>query len=389
MKMTGLTRDAVNACLLNRIPFVLYALPGEDDFKFYASPVGKSGRSEAFADPAADCFFINFFDNDEPYTPGLSFTMDAASLLSYCEGEPAPQPLAEIRPRIPSTFRASYHDAFSRIIPRLKAEGGKVVLSRHRTILTTVMPVNVAEDFFSLTDTTFRYMAYTPETGLWIGSTPDLLLESDSRSREVRTMALAGTRPSDDDTPWDDKNIYEQSLVTDFIAETLKKEGLDVTVDDLSERRFINIKHLCTEITARGADDIPALLSELSPTPAVAGYPRDEAIEEISRYETHRRNCYGGYVGVRTGDDYHAYVNLRCCFMAPVVLMDSQFGWLCNLYAGGGIVAASKEEEEWNETGAKTAALASILLGRDSSTGHEGPELNSQTVRFIDSPMEF
>ena len=61
----------------------------------------------------------------------------------------------------------------------------------------------------------------------------------------------------------------------------------------------------------------------------------------------------------------------------------------CNLYAGGGIVAASKEEEEWNETGAKTAALASILLGRDSSTGHEGPELNSQTVRFIDSPMEF
>lgn len=130
---------------------------------------------------------------------------------------------------------------------------------------------------------------------------PELLLESDSRSREVRTMALAGTRPSDDDTPWDDKNIYEQSLVTDFIAETLKKEGLDVTVDDLSERRFINIKHLCTEITARGADDIPALMSELSPTPAVAGYPRDEAIEEISRYETHRRNCYGGYVGVRTG----------------------------------------------------------------------------------------
>ena len=389
MKIPGLTRDAVNACLLHRIPFALFALPGRDDFRFQASPVGKSGRSEAFADPEADCFFINFFDNDEPYTAGVPFTMDEEALLSYCDGEIAPQPSAEIRPRISPTFRVSYHDAFARIIPRLKVEGGKVVLSRHRTILTYKSPVDVAEEFFSLTDTTFRYLAYTPETGLWIGSTPELLLESDSLSREVRTMALAGTRQADDDTPWDDKNIYEQAIVTDFIAETLKKEGLDVSIDDISERKFINIKHLCTEITARGADDIPALLSELSPTPAVAGHPRETALEEISRYETHRRNCYGGYVGVRIGGDYHAYVNLRCCFMASVLYKGGGREWLCNLYAGGGIVSASKEEDEWNETGAKTEALATILLGKDGGKGIEGSAVNSSTVRFNDTPIPF
>lgn len=387
MEIDGLIREAVFACMSERVPFVLYALPGDEKPTFYASPVGESGMSPAFADDSTDCFFINFFDNDEAYTPGVRFTLDAAALLELCRTTSLNQPEAEIRPRITPTFRASYHDAFSRIIPRLKADGGKVVLSRHRTILSQRFPIDVAKDYFSLTDTTFRYLCYTPETGIWLGSTPELLLESDSRSREVRTMALAGTRRSDDDTPWDDKNIYEQSLVTDFIAETLKAEGLDVTVDELSERRFVNIKHLCTEITARGDMDIVSLMQRLSPTPAVAGYPRDEALEEISRYETHRRNCYGGYVGVRIRGDYHAYVNLRCCFMAPAVLEEEWVGWLCNLYAGGGLVAGSVEEDEWNETIAKTEALSKILFGPDGELAVEGQRLNSGNVKMLSVPL--
>lgn len=265
------------------------------------------------------------------------------------------------------------------------------MLSRHRSILTYKFPQQVAEEFFSLTDSTFRYLCYTPETGVWLGSTPELLLESYGAKGEVRTMALAGTRPADDDTPWDGKNIYEQSIVTEFIAETLKAEGLQVETGELCERPFLNIKHLCTMITARGVTDVPALMSELSPTPAVAGYPRDRAIDEINAFETHRRHCYGGYVGVRTGGDYHAYVNLRCCFMAPVAFAGECFGWLCNLYAGGGIVAGSNEEDEWNETGAKTRGLARILLGggTEEECGYEGPQLHPKAVEFLSFPPTF
>lgn len=391
MKIDELTREAVSACLSRRIPFVLYALPGDDRLAFYASPVGETGMSPAFVDDSTDCFFINFFDNDEAYTSGVKFSLDAGTLVRLCKAKDFKQPLAEIRPRVSPTFRASYHEAFSRIIPRLKAEGGKTVLSRHRTIFTKRSPIDMVIDYFGLTDSTFRYLSYTPETGVWFGSTPELLLESDAESCEVRTMALAGTRPTDDSEPWDEKNLYEQSIVTDFIAETLKKEGLDVAIDDLSERRFLNIKHLCTEITARGDIDVIDLMQELSPTPAVAGYPRDEALEEISRYETHRRNCYGGYVGVRINGNYHAYVNLRCCFMAPAVfVLDGQIsGWLCNLYAGGGIVADSIEEDEWNETNAKTEVLATVLSGRDGSSAVEGMMLNSGSIEMLDAPMAF
>ena len=194
MKIDELTRDAVNACLNCRIPFVLYALPGTDRLVFYASPVGETGMSPAFVDDSTDCFFINFFDNDEAYTPGVKFSLDAEALLQLCKARSFCQPCAEIRPRISATFRASYHEAFSRIIPRLKSDGGKTVLSRHRTVFTKRLPVDIVMDYFSLTDSTFRYLCYTPETGIWFGSTPEILLESDAKSREVRTMALAGTR---------------------------------------------------------------------------------------------------------------------------------------------------------------------------------------------------
>ncbi|MCM1075875.1 MAG: chorismate-binding protein [Bacteroides sp.] len=383
-----LTRTAIDKCLHDNIPFVLFALPGENTAHFYAAYVGDSGCSPAFVDES-DCFFINFFDNDEPYTAGVPFRYSASDIIAMFPSEPLNQPDAEIRPQIAATHRASYHYAYSNIIRRLKEDDGKVVLSRHRTILSYRFPADIAEDYFGLTDTTFRYLCFTPETGVWLGSTPELLLESDRKTSEIRTMALAGTRRSDDDSPWDEKNIYEQSFVTEFIETVLSDYDVDVNIGEVHEKKFVNIKHLCTEIKAKGSVDIPQLMAALSPTPAVAGYPRELAIDEISVYETQRRYCYGGYVGVRIGGDYHAYVNLRCCFMAPAIFEHEYFGWLCNLYAGGGIVADSKEQDEWDETEAKTDALAKILQGPDGDSAVEGQKLNVRSIEIMAVPPTF
>ena len=165
--------------------------------------------------------------------------------------------------------------------------------------------------------------------------------------------------------------------MTDYICHTLRNAGLEVEIRPLTERRFLNIKHLCTPIDARGDVSIPELMSALSPTPAVAGYPRERAIGEIGRVETHRRHCYGGYVGVRIGGDYHAFVNLRCAFMAPVILSGTK-GWLGNLYAGGGIIAASQEDAEWLETESKTESLhrsSLVKTGRKARKALGSPEL--------------
>ena len=83
-----------------------------------------------------------------------------------------------IRPRVPSTFRASYHEAFSAVKPRLKKDGGKVVFTSAVAVYSKDASVWIAEEYFALTDSTFRYLCFTPETGVWLGPTPEVLLES-------------------------------------------------------------------------------------------------------------------------------------------------------------------------------------------------------------------
>ncbi|MDE6071622.1 MAG: chorismate-binding protein, partial [Muribaculaceae bacterium] len=47
----------------------------------------------------------------------------------------------------------------------------------------------------------FVFLFFSPETGGWIGASPELLLESNNS--ELSTYALAGTRPAGTDAVWD------------------------------------------------------------------------------------------------------------------------------------------------------------------------------------------
>lgn len=381
MKVDSLTEDAIEASMRAGVPFACFALPGDEHFEFHASMPDDDGRSPAFSSEDKDCFFINFFDNDEPYTAGIPFDMDAAGVIDRLRVIQPAKPLStpEIHPRVTATFRAAYHEAFIHVMARLKADGGKTVLSRIRSIFSVKPVMAIAGEYFAATSSTFRYLCYTPETGLWLGSTPELLLESDNAKGLVRTMALAGTRPAGRDGEWDSKNRSEHEVVTAYIKGVLADRGFDVKIGALSEKQFINVVHLFTPIEASGPTDVRALMTALSPTPAVAGFPADMAKEDISRYETHRRHCYGGYVGIRHGGDYHAYVNLRCAFMEKATFRNME-GMLANLYAGGGIMPDSDEESEWQEAAAKSSTLSKILLGEDGEWGTEGHSLSPRTV---------
>ncbi len=366
MKIDQEQIEAVNLCLEYNIPFTLFALPGEEFFRFFASLPNDEGESPAFDnDDRRDTFFINFFDNDEPYTAGVRREFCARKIIDYIADNSDYEfnpPL--IRPSYSSTLRVSYNDAFSHVMPRLKRYGGKVVLSQHQAMLSKRPLMEVAAEYFNCSDNTFRYICFTPETGIWFGATPELLLETGDEPGEIATMSLAGTKLMTDDTPWDEKNLEEHQLVTIYIETVLKKLGMDVNVGNLCELQFCHLKHLCNVITAKGVVDVRDVMSELSPTPAVAGIPHDVALTEIDTYETHRRRCYAGYVGVRVNGKYYAYVNLRCAFAAPVTLTEGGSDiteYLYNLYSGGGIVASSVCDDEWNEAMEKISLLASII----------------------------
>lgn len=259
---------------------------------------------------------------------------------------------------VAGTVREAYIESTQWLIDRLRQRGGKCV--RMRTVCGSGrLDINAAvAELFERFPMAFCHCYYTPSTGLWMGATPEILL--DCAAGEVRTMALAGTRVASGDAPWDDKNVREQSFVTDFITCVFRDCGLEPEVSEPASLRYGAIEHICNRIRASvpcGFDPAP-LIDALSPTPAVAGLPREVALAEIDAVEDAPRSCYAGWVALREAGRLRAFVNLRCARL-------SADGWC--VYAGGGITADSDAAAEWSETEAKAAPLCDILISNTLS----------------------
>lgn len=378
--------EAAEACIRRCVPFALFRLPsrGAGEWRFMASLPDAEGRSAvSLSDGDGDCFFISRYGADEPYMAGVRADMDARGVLRYfreCPGARYANTCEEAGRR--GTSFASWLSAFNHCVEYASDGGRKVVLSRMAAAFSTIALTDLIEALASFSPPGhFAYLCFTPENGLWYGSTPELLLEQ-TRPGRVYTMALAGTLPLSDDGPWDSKNRKEHAMVADFICGTLESFGLDVKRGRTKDLESGTVRHLCTPISASGAVPFGTLLTALNPTPAVAGVPREISMAVIDAVETHQRRCYAGAVGVRIGDRRHAYVNLRCGF-ASMALDRSTLreGYLHNIYGGGGIMPDSDSETEWDEVDRKLAPILSIL---DASQGEDSDMFDVSDLELFD-----
>lgn len=220
----------------------------------------------------------------------------------------------------------------------------KIVAAR---VLVRDSELDIASTFFDFCrkfPNDYIFCFSTPVTGCWIGASPELLLEGNSG--QLRTMALAGTRQIDSKEPWDEKNIEEQNIVTDYICEKFIDSGLDPHMGERFSKVTGKIEHLCTPINSdTGAMQpfiLESLLKSLSPTPALCGNPKELALETISRIENFDRGCYGGFCGpYHSSEDFSFNVVLRCASVS-----EQRY---C-IYAGGGITIKSNPRDEWLET---------------------------------------
>lgn len=229
----------------------------------------------------------------------------------------------------------------------------KVVLSRVKQVpLPPHHPTELFERLCQAYPQAFVSLVSIPGWGLWLGASPELLLET--HGKEVRTMSLAGTRALDSSPrAWSDKEFREQQLVTDYICERLQAAGLEPQVAERETITAGQVQHLRNHIFAEGEVDVFALAQSLHPTPAVCGLPVQAARNYLRFLEAHQRRLYGGFLGPVDAEGHHRlYVNLR-----SMELHHSSAG----LYLGGGLVAGSVPEAEWLETEHKAATLLRIL----------------------------
>ncbi len=201
-----------------------------------------------------------------------------------------------------------------------------------------------------------------------VGASPELLVHMEKGI--VHSNPLAGTTPRTGDPATDaqnaadllasKKNQIEHRVVVEMVHDTLLQwcSYLDWEPEP-SVVSVANVQHLGTHVTgplSATNTHVLEIARELSPTPALGGFPRTEAIELINRVEHMNRGRYGGAVGWCDAQGNGTWaVTIRCAQFSTDLLS-------ARLFAGGGIVADSEPELELAETEAKFKAMTNAIM---------------------------
>ena len=201
----------------------------------------------------------------------------------------------------------------------------------------------------------FVYYWSHPQTGQWLGASPECLITLKRGS--FSTVALAGTLPSGGiEKDWTEKEKHEQKVVVDAIVAGLNQSGTaqNIHIGERTTIRAGQLFHLQTPISAEiKAGNLLSLVNFLHPTPAVGGLPKSTAVDYILSHEGYDRAYYTGYLGpFSEGDTARFFVNLRCAEITPQHL---------RIYTGAGITQGSSPDNEWEEICRKANTFLSVV----------------------------
>ncbi|MBZ9729127.1 chorismate-binding protein [Salegentibacter sp. JZCK2] len=361
-------------------------------FVAYRNPKAKNGLTKALLQDSAETFKTSGFNESgfifAPFENSESaFLIPSENSESISTEYPA-ENSSEVKKRN-QEFPPAYTNTDSKIqheklvqkgIEAIeKGEFKKVVLSRKESVQTQLEALGIFKNLLKKYESAFVYFWFHPQTGTWLGATPETLLSVERN--KFKTMSLAGTQSFKGtiEVNWDKKEIDEQQIVTDAILENLEdKISGNIHKSEPYTLKAGNLLHLQTDITGMldlEKSSLKSLILALHPTPAVCGLPKEKAKKFILENEDYDREFYSGFLGElnmkkevkrnsnRRNQENRAYgsiikqtflfVNLRC--------MKLEAG-KARLFIGGGITKDSNPADEWLETVNKSHTIKSVLV---------------------------
>ena len=207
------------------------------------------------------------------------------------------------------------------------------------------------------------YMYYLDLDGFHIvGSSPEVLarLEDD----QITVRPIAGTRrrgetEKDDqaleqDMLADPKEIAEHLMLIDLGRNDvgrISQAGTVEVTEKMIVERYSHVMHITSNVVGKvnsGMNAIDVLKATL-PAGTLSGAPKIRAMEIIDELEPVKRNIYGGAVGyIGWNGNMDMAIAIR-----TAVIKDG----MLHVQSGGGVVADSVPELEWEETMNKARAL--------------------------------
>ncbi|MGB3681290.1 MAG: isochorismate synthase [Rubrobacteraceae bacterium] len=242
---------------------------------------------------------------------------------------------------------------------------GKVVLARRAEFgfEEDLDPVLIAAKLKAATPDCFHFYIEPEPGSAFVGASPERLYRREDRT--IMSEAVAGTRPRGNSETYDEdlrdelleseKDRAEHGYVRDSIREALGSLCRTLEADEcMSEMKLTRRRHLVSGILGElreGVSDAD-ILEALHPTPAVGGYPKQEALREIRELEAFDRGWYAGPVGWIGAAGAEFAVGIRSGLVT---------GRNLSLYSGAGIVSGSNPEQEWAEIEQKISDFTKIF----------------------------
>lgn len=344
--------EKVNFHFAENLPFVIYSLPDSDTASVLLQKNSELCKTEDFL--TESFVFAPFIYKNKAYCI-------PHELSDYFEFPYNNDIVINEEIKINKNLEAK--EKYCHLIEKAKnaiesGSNSKIVVSRSEKIQLKKLDISILiSRILNLYKSAFRYVWFHPETGLWSGASPELLLKTDGTSFE--TMALAGTQKHEEEISpkWTEKEIEEQQIVSDSIFSSLEKITSILKVSKTYNFKAASLVHLRTDFTGifnKRKTTLSNIASVLHPTPAVCGSPKEIAAQFIIENENYKREFYTGFLGPICGKDNCSklFVNLRCMKIEKN---------LATLYVGGGITKYSIDIEEWQETQNKLQTMLQVL----------------------------
>lgn len=203
-------------------------------------------------------------------------------------------------------------------------------------------------------------LSVSPERFLWL------------RNHKIQTRPIKGTLPRLEEATADrlqaqrlaasEKDRAENLMIVDLLRNDIGRVAVpgSVRVPELFVvEPFPAVHHLVSTITARlpAACRASGLLRACFPGGSITGAPKVRAMQIIEELEPHRRHAYCGSIGY-----------LSCCgTMDTSIAIRTLYTSAGKIYcsAGGGIVADSEEQAEYQETLDKVSRILSLLTQQE------------------------
>ena len=242
----------------------------------------------------------------------------------------------------------------------------QVVLSQRFKVKTQKNDFAIYRALRSLNPSPYMYYLKLKDFSI-VGSSPEMLVRCENGL--VQTRPIAGTRRRgknqkqdcalEKELLADEKERAEHLMLVDLGRNDLgriSKLG-QVKVDDFMRvEKYSHVMHLVSEVSAvldKKRFDIYDVFKAAFPAGTVSGSPKIRAMQIIDELENLRRSLYAGAIG------YFSFShNLDTCIAIRTIVIKDGAAFV---QAGGGIVADSVPEKEYQESVNKAKAMIEAI----------------------------